>query len=235
MTMTVFRPEINLRPADLARVAALNRPGNAGARIAALVLELVEMLRAETLLAPRFICERRRVLGVMAGTILLEGATSLDAPLVVKRLQGMQYLVIGLSTIGAALEERVQRLFQQRKGLRALILDEIGNVAVRKVANAARRQIRRDAGNIRLESSSAISPGADGFPISRQARLCELVRAADLGVKIQGGVMLHPAKSLTFVAGLGMNMPRWSQADECQSCRAAPRCRSRVTSAGMRV
>ncbi len=233
--MTVFRPEINLRPGDLARVAALNRPGNAGARIAALVPELVEMVRDETLLAPRFICEKRRVLGVLAGTIQLEGASSLNAPLVAEKLQRMQYLVIGLSTIGTALEERVQRLFRQRKGLRALILDEIGNVAVRKVADVARRQIRRDAGNICLESSSAISPGADGFPISRQARLCDLVSAGRLGVKIRGRVMMQPGKSLTFVVGLGSNMPRWPQAEDCRTCRAAPRCRNRVSGCEVRL
>ena len=230
--MTVFQPKISLRPKDITCIASLQRPGIAGRRIGELVPELLETVMAENLLAPRFIFVTRQVVAQMAGNILLEDRATIHAPLVAKKLPGMKHLAIGLCTIGAGLGDRVNALFGARKGLEALVLDEIGNRAVQRLARRAHGQIRRQARARGLTASSALSPGAKGFATDQQAGLCRLVSASRIGVRIRGGVMMQPGKSLSFVMGIGENMPRWQQGAECQTCRAADHCRNRVQSGG---
>ncbi len=226
--MTVFRPTITLTPDDVRCVASLRRPGHTGRRINELVPDLLDLVQNKSLLAPQFIYEFQRVHSVVAGKIQLDHL-SLQAPLVARKLPRMQRLAIGLCSIGPALGDHVNHLFAQRMGLQALVLDEIGNVAVRKLARRAHAHIRRKARRIDLQASSAISPGSDGFAMDQQGRLCDLVASHRIGVTIQGGQMMQPGKSLSFVIGLGAVMPRWSQAEDCRVCRAADHCRDRVS------
>jgi hypothetical protein len=230
--MTVFQPKLTLSPKDITCIASLRRPGIAGRRIGDLVPEMLELVRAENLLAPQFIFVTRRMVAQMAGNILLEDRTTIHAPLVAGKLPGAQHLAIGLCTIGADLGEWVSGLFAARKGFQALVLDEIGNAAVQKLARRAHAQIRRHARAMNLTASSALSPGAAGFSTDQQAGLCRLVSGERIGVRIRGGVMMQPGKSLSFVMGLGEDMPRWRQDEDCRSCRAADHCRNRVDSAG---
>jgi cobalamin-dependent methionine synthase I len=226
--MAVFQPRISLRPRDVIGCAALQRPGLAGRRIAGLVPDLLDQVRADSLLRPEFIYEIRPVKAVVAGDILLQDNTALHAPLVAQKLPQLQHLAVGICTIGARLEDRVARLFAARKGLAALVLDEIGNAAVRLTARRAHARIRAEARQMKLDASSALCPGSTGFEQTCQTELCRLAGADRIGVTLPRGAMMQPGKSMSFVIGLGRDMPRWSQAEDCRNCRAADRCRDRV-------
>ena len=197
-----------------------------------MVPEMLALVAEDNLLEPKFVFETRRVVAQVAGNILLPDQTTLRAPLVAEKLPQLQRLAIGCCTIGAALGDRVNALFAARRGLQALVLDEIGNTAVHKLARRARAQIRREAGRLGLQASSALCPGSDGFALDQQAGLCRLVAAGRIGVRIRGGMMMQPGKSMSFVIGLGREMPRWGQAEDCRNCRAADHCQTRVPAVG---
>jgi len=230
--MNVAIPRISVKLEDMTQVISLQRPGNIGRRIATLMPDILEMVVEEGMISPSFIYRLRRVQSIMGENISLEGSFHLQAPLVVQKLPKVKELAFGVCTIGPILEQHVDELFAKKKALEALILDEVGNIAVSKVAAMARTKIRKDATCRNLEASSSLSPGVLGFEIEQQEMLCKAASAEKMGVVVSGGVMMHPGKSLSFVAGLGEKMPRWTQADECQYCRARDRCRNRLTSSG---
>jgi hypothetical protein len=230
--MSVFTPKISLNPENFAETAILQRPGKTGRRIAALVPELLEMVREENLLDPSFIYQERQVIGISDDEIQLDCRSQLKAPLLIQKLQGAKMLAVGVCTIGSALGQQVGQWFAGKKALQALVLDEIGNAAVSKVASKARNKIRENAATRNLDVSSSLSPGIEGFETDQQKILCRVASAEKLGVTVGGGIMMQPSKSLSFVVGLGEDMPRWTQAEECQYCRARDRCHSRVHSGG---
>ncbi|MCP4294064.1 MAG: hypothetical protein GY786_00455 [Proteobacteria bacterium] len=231
-SIKIFKPKISLKPDDLLNSRILQRPGNTGRRIDALILELLRMIKEEDLLNPRYIYREQSVVSIEADTLYMEKNSTLQAPLVINKFNEIKELVVGVCTIGEALEGRVKEWFEAKKSLQALVLDQIGNAAVSKLASRAKKKIRKEASIRKLEASSSLSPGAVGFDTNQQALLCEMVSAEKLGVIVQGSIMMHPHKSLSFVVGLGTDMPRWTQAEECRYCSAHKSCPNRVVSDG---
>ncbi len=230
--MNVSIPRISVKLEDMMKVTSLQRPGNVGQRIATLIPGLLEMVGREEMISPSFIYRVRRVEALVGEEIFLDGGLNLNAPLIAEKMPTVKELAFAVCTIGDGLEQNVNELFAKKRALEAFILNEIGNIAVNKVATKARTKIRKDAACRNLESSSSLSPGVLGFEVEQQKMLCKTASAAKLGVEMRGGTMMHPDKSLSFVTGLGKNMPRWTQADECRSCRARDRCRNRLASSG---
>ncbi len=230
--MNVSIPRISVKLEDMTKVPSLQRPGNIGNRIATLIPDLLEMVKRKGMISPSFIYRVKRVEALVGAEIFLDGGLNLHAPLIVEKIPMAKELAFAVCTIGDGLEQNVNELFAKKRALEAFILNEIGNIAVSKVALKARTKIRKEAACRNLEASSSLSPGVLGFEVELQQMLCKTASADKLGVEMRTGTMMHPDKSLSFVTGLGKHMPRWTQADECRSCRARDRCHNRLTSSG---
>jgi len=153
---------------------------------------------------------------------LEEGA--LSGPLVMRHLGSASRVAIAVSTIGPRLEARCARVLQEDPVL-GVALDGLGNAAVEGLSQLACSRIARRAGEAGLAAATPISPGAPGWPVEAgQPQIFGLLDAGQAGIRITCGGMMIPRKSMSFVVGIGTEMP---EADPCEVCGLRETCRYR--------
>lgn len=156
--------------------------------------------------------------------LALEGCVKLRAPLLAHRLRRASHLVIGVYTIGDVVGQQVSNWFASRKRLQAVLLDEIGSLALFKLANHFESLMQQQARQMDLQTSGTLSPGDEGFALTVQKNIVQLAGGTDIGVYMKGGAMLAPQKSLTTVIGMGEQMRSWSRGENCNRCKARQHC-----------
>lgn len=124
-------------------------------------------------------------------------------------------LILGLVTLGPALEEEVSRLSSAGQLTRALLLDAVGSAAAEATADALTLHLLG-------EPSCRVSPGYGDWPLERQAELFALLPDT-LGVDLRPSMLMLPRKSVSFALLPGANQPLRSG---CASC-ALLTCRMR--------
>jgi len=133
-------------------------------------------------------------------------------------------------TIGSQLERKVTDYFAHDEPLRGVLLDGIGSAAVDILAQEACRMIGVVAGSQGNESSSPLSPGMPGLPLSEQRALCRIAQAEKIGVHLSESAMMMPRKSISMLVGIGPKMPTWTKAQVCSECVLNKTCRYKIGS-----
>lgn len=107
-----------------------------------------------------------------------------------------------------------------------LALDGVGSAAAETLAEAACRYLEKQAERDGLKTTSPISPGMVGWPVSEgQQQVFGLLDGGEIGVTLLPSGMMVPQKSLSMVIGLGVNVSSGSA--PCQYCSMGDRCRYR--------
>ena len=154
----------------------------------------------------------------------LSGRIRLNAPLLMHRLRRASSLAFGVCSIGPKISQQVSDWFAGRERLKAVLLDDIGTLALFKLGDYLEALISRQSLAMGLQASGTLSPGEEGFDLTAQAEVLELAGGGDIGVLVRGGSLLVPHTSTTSVIGLGEQMTSWSRDDSCATCRAGRRC-----------
>jgi hypothetical protein len=186
--------------------------------------ELIETVATQRWVQPAIAYQIKPITDRDADWIELDGALKLHAPLVAHRMRPASHLALAVCTVGAALARQASEWFGSGNPARAVLLDELGSIALTRLGDRCGELLREEATRLGLELSGSLHPGDDGFAIEQQAAVLHLAGGDELGVALQGGSTLAPLKSMTAVYGLGKRMPRWSAGDNCASCRARERC-----------
>jgi len=147
-----------------------------------------------------------------------------------KRLPFASELAAIVCTIGPQLERKVTDYFAHDEPLHGVLLDGIGNAAVDTLAQEACRMIGVVVTSRDNESSSPLSPGMPGFPLSEQRALCRIAKAEQIGVHLSESAMMIPRKSISMIVGIGPQMPTWTKAQVCAECTLRKTCRYKVGS-----
>ncbi len=135
-------------------------------------------------------------------------------------------LVLGLVTVGSVLEARAAECAGRGETSRALVLDAAGSAAVEEAADRLCALIvGPDAGlGDQGRVSCRISPGYGSWPLVAQPRVFDLLRHADVGVRLLPSLMMVPRKSVSFAMWLGddgMPIAGLSGCDHCPLDRCA--------------
>jgi hypothetical protein len=154
----------------------------------------------------------------------LDCGTRLSSPLLAHRMRLASHLALVVCTVGEQLSRHAAAWFGSGNPARAVLVDEIGSIALYRLAERSGALLRDEAAALGLELSGSLHPGDDGFDIGEQAKVVNLAGGAELGVAVHGVVTLSPLKSQTAVYGLGTSMPNWTAGDNCGRCRARERC-----------
>ncbi|MCC6201378.1 MAG: hypothetical protein IT494_00060 [Gammaproteobacteria bacterium] len=186
--------------------------------------ELIETVTAQRWLQPAIAYRIRTITDRGGDWIELDGAIKLQAPLLAHRMRPASHLATVVCTVGESLSRQVSAWFGSGNPARAVLLDELGSIALTKLADRCGELLRDEALALGLDLSGSLHPGDDGFAIEQQAAVLQLAGGDELGIALQGGSTLAPLKSLTAVYGLGKKMPNWSAGDNCATCRARERC-----------
>ncbi|MBI2992810.1 MAG: hypothetical protein HYY48_01380 [Gammaproteobacteria bacterium] len=223
--MPVLPPPCISLTADEVRLAWEERGRRScSARVLDTVSTVLERMNDGHWLQPAYGYALWPVAGSGSGHLRLRGGGTLHSRLAVHRCGRATRLAAGICTVGSRLGHQIREWFAAGQAVKAVVLDEVGSLALYRLAGHLERQVRVEAQHLGLQSSGVLHPGDDGFELSEQRKVVELAGGADIGISLTSGVMLYPEKSLTMVMGLGDRMPVWGRDRGCARCRARRQC-----------
>ncbi len=130
-------------------------------------------------------------------------------------------LVVGVCTIGPALEERVATLMESGDQARAVIVDAIGSAAAEEAANRSNLLICEMSDPTDFQPDRRISPGYGKWNIREQEAIFRFVEPADIGVTLSESLMMMPRKSVSYVVPLEGGTPGSGPGNRCSHCNMA--------------
>src|SRR5690606_22557426 len=108
-----------------------------------------------------------------------------ELPELAARLPGAEQIMLGVCTLGSALDERVKQLFDPDP-VAAVILDEIGTVWVKLLARQMHEDARASARSAGLQASPSYRPGIGRWPLSLHQLIFAHLDAGALGLRLLG-------------------------------------------------
>ncbi len=205
-------------------------PAKASPAVVAVAQEV--LAEAQSLIAPAALYTLLPVRAVEHEQILLDGGAVFEGPLAARVLAGADEAVVAVCTIGRALEERSAALFAAGSPLRGLAMDGAGTAAIRLVAGAVGSRICDEAAARGLSAGMSADPGQEGWPITQQRVLFDVLPAEKIGVRLTDSCLMLPRKSVSFVVGLGPDMR--ADAVPCDFCSKRERCHWRRQTADVK-
>lgn len=215
--------EMHLTVNDVTASWGTRRSRLASPRMLEMLGDLLAQIESEHLLQPRLSFRIWPVEASGAGSLQLRGGSNIVSRSLNHHLPGASYVAAGVCSIGGAIERRVSEGFAACDRLRAVMLDEIGTLALFRLADRLETEIQADAARFGLAAGGALNPGEDGLEISQQATIVELAGGHSIGITC-GAAMLAPRKSISMIVGIGVRMPKWTRGERCAVCAARNRC-----------
>jgi hypothetical protein len=124
----------------------------------------------------------------------------------------------GICTVGSAIEERVRTLFEAREFPLAVMLDSVGSAAAESLAEYANDLLCQAALAEGLKVTNRISPGYAGWDTAEQAELFHLCPGEPIGVTLNSACFMTPAKSISFLVGVGPEVRVDHYFTQCRRC-----------------
>lgn len=189
--------------------------------------EALDLIERDGLIRPETAC---RVLEVRAalGEQLHFGEFALKVPALTEGPGEILAVAAAACTLGPLLETKVSELFQARRALLAMTLDEVGNELLFGLADRVRSRIRRKARRRGLELGAEANPGDPGFALEEQASVLALADARSRGIGLSASGSMQPSKSISFLIALGRGLTERHPAGRCELCPSKERCLSRA-------
>jgi hypothetical protein len=198
-------------------------PARASAPVVAVARAVLD--EAQTLLAPAAMYTILPVHGFEHQQVTLANGAAFSGSLAARAFAGATELAIAVCTIGPALEERVSALFAEGDSLRAVAMEGAGIAAIRQVSTQVGIRVCDVATARGLRVGMRANPGQEGWSILQQRVVFGLMPAEKIGVRLTSSCLMLPAKSVSFVVGLGPEMR--ADAVPCDFCSKRERCQWR--------
>jgi hypothetical protein len=171
----------------------------------------------ERLMAPRLVYRAAPVTGLGADRIEA-GGESLHIPQIGRLWGPIEAVGAGICTVGDAIETRVRELFEARELPLAVMLDSVGSAAAESLAEYANDLLCQAAIPDVLRVTNRISPGYAGWDTAEQARLFRLCPGRGIGVTLNASCFMTPAKSISWLVGLGREARVDHYFTQCRRC-----------------
>ncbi len=144
--------------------------------------------------------ETLRLIEPKGAYLQLEGAQLKQSEL----FAGAERIVLALTTIGAAVEQKARESVEMGQSLTGLIVDAVGTITAEHTADFVERQIRQELGRCGWKVSRRYAPGYCGWELEAQQNIFDNFPDT-LGIKLTSGCLMIPEKSLSFVCLLSSN------------------------------
>lgn len=222
----ISTPSTALDMQALGKLAALHVTPVLSTRLKGLLPGLLNQIDREELIRASVCFEIMKVEKTGIGFIKLFGGGVLEAPLLAHRMAPASHLLLGVATIGDSMAKTIRRYFADRQHLKAVLMEDLANAALFKIANSLKSLADQQASKRGMRASGPLSPGDhEGFNLDQQASILVEAKAERIGVGLTKSGLMNPAHSLSVVVGLGKNMRHWTKDEDCKSCRARDKCR----------
>jgi len=128
-------------------------------------------------------------------------------------------IILGICTIGSALEEEVRELTRKNQLALATAVDAVGSEMVESLADALETHICKEAAMQGLSSRPRFSPGYGDWPLdSGQKTIFSLLPAHRVGMSLSDTFLMNPLKSISFAMKLSTSAPTEPRAPKCALC-----------------
>ena len=124
----------------------------------------------------------------------------------------------GICTVGDAIEARVRTLFEAREFPLAVMLDSVGSAAVESLAEYVNDTLCQAGLAEGVKVTNRVSPGYAGWDTAEQRSLFALCPGAPIGVTLNDACFMLPAKSITFLVGVGRTARVDHYFTQCRRC-----------------
>jgi len=131
-----------------------------------------------------------------------------------EHISGVHTLIAAVCTIGALLETQAARAFARQEFSHAYLLDQIGALAVSRLAGHVESLLRAGRNAARW----APGDGEEDWAIEAQRMLFALLPAEAIGVYLTEQNVMVPAKSLSFVLLVGGGPEGRQCLGRCSGC-----------------
>lgn len=138
-----------------------------------------------------------------------------------KPIQRAELLAFGLCTVGSIIEQEAERLRDNGEWLDWMILNALGSAAVSELCERLGKRIFDWAAAQGLNASRGFEPGsgAGRWPLERQRIVFANLPAEEIGVVLGPQLSMWPAKTLSFLMGVGARIPQGDHPFSCQGCK----------------
>lgn len=125
---------------------------------------------------------------------------------VIDLLKNAEHLLFAIVTIGTEIEKTVKERFGQNQYIEAMVLDAAGTVAVKTVGQWLNHFIEQKSYQDEFKLSRYFEPGSGDWDIREQKKIFQILKPERIGVTLSPSFMMHPAKSLSWIRGMGHNL-----------------------------
>jgi len=171
----------------------------------------------ESLIEPRVVYRAVGLTG-QGPAVIEAGGETLHIPAIGRLWGSLEMVGAGICTVGAAIEERVRELWDQRELPLAVMLDSVGSAAVESLAEYANDLLCQAAIAAGLKVTNRISPGYAGWDTAEQAALFHLCPGEPIGVALNDSCVMTPGKSISFLVGVGPEARVDHYFTQCRRC-----------------
>ncbi|MBI3819733.1 MAG: hypothetical protein HY286_13640 [Planctomycetes bacterium] len=127
-------------------------------------------------------------------------------------------LVLGIVSIGAAIEEQAERFVKEGELARGMMLDAYGSAAVEAAAIELNYRICKYYERDGLAAGRRVSPGYPKWPIEQQKAIFDVFGGTAAGVEVNEYFIMIPRKSISFGVPLGRELDAASPELGCKYC-----------------
>jgi len=133
--------------------------------------------------------------------------------------------LVGVCTIGPALEEQVQALLADERLFEGYLLDAAGVIALAAIVEPMRCIVEEEAARRGWGVSLVLSPGSlVGWTIGDQKVLCTLLDLSAIGVAVTVAGILAPQKSGSGLIAIGPDYEAQCVGSTCHLCTLRHTC-----------
>ncbi len=171
----------------------------------------------ERLMAPRLVY-RAVPVDERGADLIAAGGERLAIPQIGRLWGPIEAVGAGICTVGEAIETRVRALFDAREFPLAVMLDSVGSAAAESLAEYANDLLCQAALPQGLKVTNRVSPGYAGWDTAEQARLFRICPGDPIGVRLNEACFMTPAKSISWLVGLGPEARVDHYFTQCRRC-----------------
>ena len=171
----------------------------------------------ERLMAPRLVY-RAAPVDERGPDLIAAGGERLAIPQIGRLWGPIEAVGAGICTVGEAIETRVRALFDAREFPLAVMLDSVGSAAAESLAEYANDLLCQAALPQGLKVTNRVSPGYAGWDTAEQARLFRICPGDPIGVELNDACFMTPAKSISWLVGLGPEARVDHYFTQCRRC-----------------
>ena len=171
----------------------------------------------EGLMRPRAVYCATPVTRQAPDSIAARGLT-LTIPDIGRLWGSLEAVGAGICTVGDAIEARVRTLFDAREFPLAVMLDSVGSAAVESLAEYVNDLLCHAGLAEGVKVTNRVSPGYAGWDTAEQRLLFGLCGGEPIGVTLNEACFMLPAKTITFLVGVGSAARVDHYFTQCRRC-----------------